>query len=295
MKVAITGSSGLIGGALVKDLRGDGHEVLRLVRREPAKPDEGRWDPQGTVDTRALEGCDAVVHLAGAGIADRPWTDSYKQKIRDSRVRGTQVLAEAIAGLGGKPRVLVSGSAIGYYGDTGGREVDEEAPMGSGFLAELVRDWEAAASPAADAGVRVVHARTGIVLAREGGTLGKTLPLFKLGLGGKLGDGRQWVSWISITDHLAALRHLIDHDLAGPVNLTAPKPVTNATYTQAVGQALGRPTALTVPKFALRLALRELADEGPLISQRVLPRRLEASGFTFAHSDVDSAVSAAIR
>lgn len=294
MKVAITGSSGLIGSALVKDLRRDGHDVVRLVRREPAKPDEAHWDPYGTVDAKALEGCDAVVHLAGAGVADRPWTDSYKQKIRDSRVRGTRVLAEAIAGLGGTPRVLVSGSAIGYYGDTGGREVDEESPMGSGFLAELVRDWEAAAGPAADAGVRVVHARTGIVLAREGGTLGKTLPLFKLGLGGKLGDGRQWVSWISITDHLAALRHLIDHDLAGPVNLTAPNPVTNATYTQAVAQALGRPAVLTVPKFALRLALRELADEGPLISQRVLPRILEASGFSFAHPDVDSAVSAAI-
>ncbi|KAB2345454.1 TIGR01777 family oxidoreductase [Actinomadura rudentiformis] len=294
MKVAITGSSGLIGGALVEHLRGDGHDVVRLVRREPAKPDEARWDPSGTIDAKALEGCDAVVHLAGAGIADRPWTDSYKQKIRDSRVRGTRALAEAIARLGGKPKVLVSGSAIGYYGDTGGQEVDEESPMGGGFLAELVRDWEAATAPAADAGVRVVHARTGIVLARGGGTLGTTLPLFKLGLGGKLGDGRQWVSWISITDHLAALRHLIDHDLAGPVNLTAPSPVTNATYTRAVGQALGRPTVLTVPKFVLRLALRELADEGPLISQRVLPRRLDASGFSFAHQDVDSAVSAAL-
>ncbi|GAA2577610.1 TIGR01777 family oxidoreductase [Actinomadura fulvescens] len=294
MKVAITGASGLIGGALVEDLRRDGHDVVRLVRREPAKQDEARWDPHGTVDTSALEGCDAVVHLAGAGVADRPWTSAYKQKIRDSRVRGTRVLAEAIAGMSDRPKVLVSGSAIGYYGDTGGREVDEESSMGGGFLAELVRDWEAAAGPAADAGVRVVHARTGVVLAREGGMLGKTLPLFKLGLGGKLGNGRQWVSWISLTDQLAALRHLLGGELAGPVNLTAPRPVTNAAYTRAVGQALGRPAVLTVPRFALRLALRGLADEGPLISQRVLPRRLEASGFSFAHTDVDAAVRAAI-
>ncbi|MFG1999836.1 TIGR01777 family oxidoreductase [Spirillospora sp. NPDC048911] len=294
MKVAITGASGLIGGALVEDLRGGGHDVVRLVRREPVTADEARWDPHGTVDGKALEGCDAVVHLAGAGVADRPWTDAYKRKIRDSRVRGTRALAEAIATLGDGPKVLVSGSAIGYYGDTAGREVDEESPMGGGFLAELVRDWEAAAAPAVDAGVRVVHARTGIVLAREGGSLGKTLPLFKLGLGGKLGDGRQWVSWISMTDQIAALRHLIEGELSGPVNLTAPSPVTNATYTRAVGKALGRPAVLAVPKVALRLALRGLADEGPLISQRVLPRRLETSGFSFAHADVASAVRAAI-
>jgi uncharacterized protein (TIGR01777 family) len=295
MKVAITGASGLIGSALVRDLRADGHEVLKLVRREPAGPDEVRWSPGGSVDTERLEGCDAVVHLAGAGIASRLWTESYKRKIRDSRVDGTTTLAEAIAGMDAKPRVLVSGSAIGYYGDGGDRELDEESPSGDDFLSGVVREWEAAAVPAAQAGVRVVHPRTGVVLAKEGGMLGTTLPLFKLGLGGKLGDGRQWISWIAMADYLAALRLLIDSDLEGPVNMTAPFPVRNAGYTRTLGRVLGRPTVFTVPRFVLKAALRELADEAPLVSQRVLPRRLEKAGFTFGLPELEPALRAVLR
>ncbi|MGK5554528.1 TIGR01777 family oxidoreductase [Actinomadura kijaniata] len=295
MKVTVTGSTGLIGTALVRSLRADGHEVVRLVRREPSGPDEARWDPVGgTVDAAAVEGADAVVHLAGAGVGDRRWTASYKREIRDSRVLGTRTLAEAVAGAERRPRVLVSGSAIGFYGDTGDREVHEDAPMGRGFLAGLVRDWEAAARPAAEAGVRVAHARTGIVLDGGGGLLGRVLPLFRLGLGARLGDGRQWVSWISAADEIAALRFLIDHELSGPVNLVGPSPVTNADYTRAVARAVRRPAVLAVPAFALRLALREFADEGPLISQRVLPRRLEEAGFRFAHRDLPAALEAVL-
>ncbi|MCP9984021.1 TIGR01777 family oxidoreductase [Actinomadura madurae] len=295
MRVTVTGSSGLIGSALVRSLRADGHEVVRLIRREPSRPDEARWSPaDGCVDKASLEGAEAVVHLAGAGIGDRPWTRAYMRKIRDSRLAGTRTLAEAIATAAPRPRVLVCGSAIGYYGDTGGKEVDEKAARGQGFLADLVRDWEAAAAPAREAGVRVVHPRTGVVLAREGGMLGRTLPLFRLGLGGTLGDGRQWTSWISLADAVAALRFLIDHEIAGPVNLTAPNPVTNAEYTRALGRVLHRRRGCRSPRFALRAALRGLADEGPLISQRVLPRRLEETGFRFAHEDVEAALAAAL-
>ncbi|MFB4307930.1 TIGR01777 family oxidoreductase [Actinomadura sp. GTD37] len=295
MRVTVTGSSGLIGSALVQSLRADGHDVVRLVRREPAREDEARWSPSdGCVDKDSLEGADAVVHLAGAGIGDRPWTKAYQRKIRDSRVVGTRTLSEAIAAAHPRPRVLVCGSAIGYYGDTGGREVDEASPAGRGFLAALVRDWEAAADPAREAGVRVVHPRAGIVLAREGGMLGRTLPLFRLGLGGPLGDGRQWTSWISLADQVAALRFLIGHELDGPVNLTAPNPVTNEAYTRALGRALRRPARLAVPRFALRAALRGFADEGPLVSQRVLPRRLGDAGFRFAHGRVEDALSAVL-
>jgi uncharacterized protein (TIGR01777 family) len=295
MRVTITGSSGLIGSALVRSLRRDGHQVVRLIRREPFASDEARWSPaDGCVEAASLDGVDAVVHLAGAGVADRPWTRAYKRKIRESRIAGTRTIAEAIATAGHRPHVLVCGSAIGYYGDTGGREVDEKAPAGSGFFAALVRDWEAAAKPAVDAGVRVVQPRTGVVLSREGGLLGAALPLFRLGLGGRLGDGGQWTSWISIHDQVAALRFLIDHEISGPVNLTAPNPVTNEVYTRALGRVLHRPTRVTVPKVALRTALRELADEGPLISQRVVPRRLEEAGFRFAHEDVDAALRAVL-
>ncbi|MBT2209618.1 MULTISPECIES: TIGR01777 family oxidoreductase [Actinomadura] len=295
MKVTVTGSSGLIGGALVRSLRADGHDVLRLVRREPAADDEARWSPaDGCVDRAAVEGADAIVHLAGAGLGDRPWTSAYKRRIRDSRLDGTRSLAQAIAAAGRRPPVLVSGSAIGYYGDTGGQEADEKAGMGRGFLAGLVRDWEAAAEPAREVGVRVVHPRTGVVLARSGGLLGRTLPLFRLGLGGRLGDGRQWTSWISLDDQVAALRFLIDHELSGPVNLTAPNPVTNAEYTRALGAVLRRPARLAVPRFALRAVLGGFADEGPLISQRVLPRRLEEAGFRFAHTEVGAALEAVL-
>ncbi|QXJ25228.1 TIGR01777 family protein [Actinomadura graeca] len=295
MKVTVTGSSGLIGSALVRSLRADGHDVVRLVRRETTAADEARWSPpDGCVEAAAVNDADAVVHLAGAGVGDRPWTAAYKRRIRESRLVGTRTLAEAIAAADRRPPVLVCGSAIGYYGDTGGRAVDEKAGMGRGFLAELVRDWEAAATPAREVGVRVVHPRAGVVLARTGGLLGRTLPLFRLGLGGRLGDGRQWTSWISLDDQVAALRFLLDREIAGPVNVTAPNPVTNEDYTRALGHALGRPARLTVPKFALRAALRGFADEGPLVSQRVLPRRLEEAGFRFAHAELGAALDAVL-
>lgn len=291
MKVAVTGASGLVGRALVRSLRDDGHEVVRLVRKEPSAADEARWDPFGAIDTKALDGADAVVNLAGAGIGDHRWTESYKRQIRDSRVVGTRNLAETLAGLTAKPRVLVSASGMNFYGDTGDRETDESAPAGAGFLADLARDWEAAAAPAADAGIRVVHPRSGHVLAKDGGLLGRLLPLFKLGLGGKLGSGRQWMSWIARDDHIAALRFLIDGDLTGPVNLTAPNPVTNAEFTKALGRAVGRPAIFTVPPLALRVALDGLADEGALINLRIVPGRLTAAGFAFRRPELDGALA----
>ncbi len=281
MKIAISGSTGLIGSALARELRGEGLSVLRLVRRQATADDEVRWDPFGDVDTAPLEGVDAVVHLAGAGIGDRRWSDSYRRQLRDSRIEGTRTLARALAGLRVKPAVLVSGSAVGFYGETGDTAADESAARGEGFLADMCRDWEAAAAPAADAGIRVVHPRTGIVLARQGGLLGKVLPLFRAGLGGRLGNGRQWMSWISLDDQIAALRFLLSGNLDGPMNLTAPTPVTNADFTKALGAALHRPAPFIVPATALRLALGGFADEGALISQRVVPDRLLTSGFTF--------------
>jgi uncharacterized protein (TIGR01777 family) len=291
MKVAITGASGLVGRALVRSLHGDGHEVVRLVRKEPSGANEARWDPFGAIDAKALDDVDAVVHLAGAGIGDHRWTESYKRQIRDSRVVGTRNLAETLAGLAAKPRVLISASGMNFYGDTGDRATDETAPAGRGFLADLARDWEAAAAPAADAGIRVVHPRSGHVLAKDGGLLGRLLPLFKLGLGGKLGSGRQWMSWISRDDHIAALRFLIDGDIAGPVNLTTPNPVTNAEFTRALGRAVGRPAIFTVPPFALRVALDGLADEGALINLRIVPGKLTAAGFAFRHPELDGALA----
>jgi uncharacterized protein (TIGR01777 family) len=294
VQIAITGSTGLIGKALVRALRDEGLTVIRLVRRPAAAEDEVRWDPFGEVDSAALEGVDAVVHLAGAGIGDHRWTESYKRQVRDSRVEGTRTLARALAGLDRRPAVFVSGSAVGYYGDTGDVAVDESGSSGEGFLAELCRDWEAAAQPAVDTGIRVVHPRTGLVLSREGGLLGKVLPLFRLGLGGRLGNGRQWMSWITVADQVAALRFLIHDGLSGPVNLTAPEPVTNSAFTSAVGRAVRRPAPFIVPAPALRLALGEFADEGALVSQRVLPDRLAKAGFVFRHPDIDTALASVL-
>ena len=291
VQIAITGSTGLIGKALVRALRDEGLTVIRLVRRPATAEDEIRWDPLGEVDSASLEGVDAVVHLAGAGLGDHRWTETYKREVRDSRVEGTRTLSRALARLDRRPAVFVSGSAVGFYGDTGDLAVDESAPAGQGFLADLCVDWEAAAQPAVDAGIRVVHPRTGLVLSRDGGLLARTLPLFRLGLGGRLGSGRQWMSWISVADHVAALRFLINDGLQGPVNLTAPEPVTNADFTRAVGRALHRPAPFVVPASALRLALGEFADEGALVSQRALPDRLTKAGFTFRHPDIDTALA----
>jgi uncharacterized protein (TIGR01777 family) len=293
MKVAITGASGLIGSALSADLSRDGHEVVRLVRGPARSAGEVSWDPVGGhVDLAGLAGCDAVVHLAGAGVGDRRWSDAYKREILDSRVRGTTAIAQAVAALDQAPTVLVSASAVGFYGDTGDRAVDETAPRGEGFLAEVVEAWEAAAEPARAAGVRVVHPRTGLVVARTGGAWKRMLPIFRMGVGGRLGGGRQYWSFISLTDEVRALRHLIDHiELAGPVNLTAPTPVTNSEATRAMAQVLHRPAALPVPALALKAVLGEFSVE-VLGSQRVLPTRLLASGFGFRHPSIGAALAA---
>ena len=294
MKVVVTGAGGFLGSALVRNLRADGHDVVRLVRRPPQASDEAQWDPAAhMLDPGVVSGSDAVVHLAGAGIGDKRWTEDYKREIRASRIDGTTTIATAIATADQPPGVLLSASAVGFYGDTRDDAVDESAPCGNGFLADLVRDWEAAAASAADAGVRVVNARTGVVLAADGGALGKVLPLFRLGLGGRLGSGLQWMSWIALPDYLVALRFLLDRNtMSGPVNVTGPEPVRNRDYTKAIARALHRPALAIVPAAALRAALGGFADEGVLISQRVVPTRLEDAGFTFAFGDIDSALRA---
>ncbi|WP_394434794.1 TIGR01777 family oxidoreductase [Streptomyces sp. SGAir0957] len=293
-RIAVAGASGLTGSALVRSLTDDGHEVLRLVRRAPRAADEARWDPKkGEIDAERLDGCDAVVNLAGAGVGDHRWTDAYKREIRDSRVLGTRTLAEAIAGLSTPPRVFVNGSAIGYYGSTGSRAVDETAPAGEGFLAHVCVEWEDAVAPARDGGVRTVLARTGLVVARGGGAWGKLFPLFKAGLGGRLGDGRQYWAYIALHDHVAALRHCIDTEgLAGPVNLTAPHPATNREVAAAMGRVLRRPVLFPAPAVALRLVLGEMAGE-VLGSTRAVPTRLLESGFEFAFPALDQAIRAA--
>lgn len=285
MRVVITGASGLIGSALAERLDRDGHEVVPLRR-----PDG--WDPDArTIDTTLLHGADAVVHLAGEGIGEKRWTDEQKARIRDSRIRGTRLIAETLAGMDGGPRVLLSGSAIGYYGDTGDTAVDETAPAGEGFLASVCVDWEAAAAPAVEAGVRVVWLRTGIVLSPRGGALARQLPFFRLGLGGRSGSGRQYQSWISLDDEVGAICHLLGRDdLSGPFNLTAPEPVTNGEFARTLGRVLRRPTTI-IPMFGPRLLFgRELADSLLLASQRVLPAALTSSGYVFTHTKLDAAL-----
>ena len=296
MKVAITGSSGLIGSALVGALRGAGHTPIRLVRHDHPAEGEVAWDPAaGTIDAAALEGVDAVVNLAGAGIGDQRWTDERKRLILDSRVQSTTLVAETIARLERKPKVLLSASGIDYYGDTGDAVVTEESPPGSGFLTDVCLQWEGATAAAQAAGVRTVLLRTGIVQSAEGGALKKSLPPFKLGIGGRFGSGEQWWSWISIDDHVRAMLHLIDSDVAGPANLTAPNPVTNKQYTKALGRELGRPTLLPIPMAGPRVLLgKELADTLLLASHRVVPSVLEQSGFGFRHPTIEVALAAVL-
>lgn len=289
MRVVVTGSSGLIGTCLVTRLHAGGHQVVRLVRRRPRAGDEVFWNPaHDELDLDGLGQVDAAVHLAGAGVGDHRWTDSYKRTLHDSRVQGTRTLVSALVALDRRPAVLVSGSAVGFYGSRGDQELTERSPGGQGFLADLVRDWEAETEPAARAGIRVALARTGLVLSPRGGALSRLLPLLKLGVAGPLGDGRQWWSWITLDDEVAALQFLLQGDLSGPVNLTAPIPVRNRELIAALGRALHRPTLLPAPAVVLRLALGELADD-VLASQRVLPRRLLTAGFRFRHETVDAA------
>ncbi len=295
MEVAISGSSGLLGTALARNLRADGHRVIRLVRGEPPYPDSDlaiRWDPDaGTIEADRLEGIDAVVNLSGRSIGAHRWSAAEKRLLYRSRIDSTRLLAETLARVEQPPPVMLSASAIGWYGDRGDEELTESSDTGGGFLAELCRDWEEAARPAVAAGVRVVTLRTGLVLSPEGGFLERPMKLFRLGLGGRIGSGRQWWSWMHVDDHIAAMRFLIDSDVEGPVDLTAPSPVTNAEFTRVLGRLLGRPTLLPAPRFAVRLLLgRELADEVVLAGQRVLPRVLESTGFSFGQPDLEPAL-----
>jgi uncharacterized protein (TIGR01777 family) len=296
MKVLVSGSHGLIGSALVAALARAGHEVVRLVRGQEG-PGEASWDlAAGRIDRAPLEGLGAAVHLAGAPLGERRWTEEQKARLQDSRVDGTRLLAETLARLEPVPAVLISGSAVGYYGDRGDQVLDEESPEGSGFLAGLCAAWEGATLAAEEAGIRVVHLRSGIVQSRRGGALAKQLPLFRLGLGGRLGNGRQWLSWISLPDEVGAIMHaLADPGLSGAVNATSPEPVTNADYTRTLARVMGRPAILAVPAQALSLALgQEMAAEMALVSQRVLPRRLEAAGYRFRHPNLELGLRAAL-
>jgi len=294
MKILITGASGLIGQALTKQLNASGHTTVAAVRREPRRNDEVQWNPAtGEMSPSAFDGVDAVVHLAGAGIGDKRWTDSYKMEILQSRTLGTALLADTMASLDKKPSMFLSGSAIGIYGVRDDTELGEDAAIGTGFLADVCRDWEAASASASAAGIRTVLLRTGIVLSPKGGALKKQLPLFKLGLGGKFGNGKQWQSWISITDEVNAIIHLLTSNLSGAVNLTAPNAVTNAEFTRVLGSVVSRPAILPIPSFGPKLLLGgELADALLFTGQRVVPNALVADGFHFAHPTLDVALRA---
>jgi uncharacterized protein len=287
--IAIAGSSGLIGSALTSALRAADHRVLRIVRRAPSSADELFWNPDiGEFDASALRGVDAVINLCGVGVGDKRWSGAFKQSLRDSRIGPTEVLSSAVVEAG--VPVLVNASAVGYYGDTRDRVVDESAPAGRGFLAGLCQDWEAASASATHAGVRVVLVRTGLVLAPSGGLLARIKPLFSFGLGARLGNGRQYMPWITLEDEVRALLFAIGHDLAGPVNATGPAPVTNAEFTGALGRAMNRPTPMFVPGFALRTLLGEFAEEGVLGGQRAIPSALEHAGFEFHHNTIGEAL-----
>jgi uncharacterized protein len=289
--VAIAGSSGLIGSALVYALRAADHRVLRIVRRAPSNSDELFWNPDtGEFDATALQGVDAAVNMCGVNVGGGRWSGAFKQSLRDSRIEPTEVLSAAVVDAG--VPVLINASAVGYYGDTTSRVVDETAPPGRGFLAQLCQDWEAATAPARHEGVRVVLARTGLVLSPRGGMLSRLRPLFSLGLGARLGNGRQYMPWISLEDEVRALLFAILHDeLTGPVNFTGPAPVTNSEFTAAMGRSANRPTLLRVPGFALRTLLGEFAEEGLLGGQRAIPAALERTGFEFHHSTVGEALA----
>ena len=295
MKIVITGSSGLIGSALVRDCEKRNFEVVKLVRRVPKQENESQWDPiKGIVDLNVFEKATAIVNLAGAGVGDRRWSKKYKKLILDSRVNSTETLANAIVNLKTPPSVFVSGSAIGFYGDTADVAVDENANLGEGFLSDVVFNWEYAAQRVRSNNIRVVHPRTGLVMSKRGGLLKKILPLFKLGLGGKLGNGKQYWSYISLEDEIRAIHHVIDDvRLTGGVNFTNPNPVTNAEFTKSLASVVNRPAFLKVPSLALKIALVEFSIEA-LGSSRILPSKLKAAGFKFNQPDILSTLNSAI-
>jgi len=291
MRIAIAGASGLVGKALTPLLEAEGHDVVRLVRSWP-KAGEIEWHPnQDSIDTGKLEGFDAIINLAGENVAEGRWTDEKKKKIHDSRVNGTHLLSEAIAKLTTKPRCFLCASATGIYGDRGDETLDEQSESGGGFLAGVCREWEKATEPAHRAGVRVVNFRFGPILARAGGMLEKMLTPFKMGLGGKIGSGKQYISWVAIEDAVAVIKRVLnDESIRGPLNVVSPKPVTNERFTRALGEVLSRPTVMAVPAFAARLAFGEMADEMLLVSQKVIPKKLQAAGFQFEYSDLETAL-----
>jgi hypothetical protein len=297
MRIVITGSSGLVGSALVSALRGAGHDVFPLVRRADAGPGSGAWDPlAGKIDSTVLEGSDAVIHLSGDNLADGRWTAAKKRRIVESRVRSTTVLAEAISKLTSRPKIFLSASAIGFYGDRGAEILTEDSPLGAGFIADACRQWEAATAAAESAQIRTVHLRIGVVLTSNGGALEKMIPPFRMGMGGKIGSGRQYLSWITLDDLVAAVQHLLEKSrLAGAVNMVAPQSVTNEQFTKALGHALHRPTVMAMPAFAARLMFGEMADATILASARIVPRRLESDGFSFRYPELSGALAHLLR
>jgi hypothetical protein len=292
MNILVSGSRGLIGSELIPRLKANGHQVRRLVRSaKDANPSDFVWDSINNEIQGELKNIDGIIHLAGESIASGRWNDQKKREIRQSRIRGTTFLSETVAALRPLPKVFLCASAIGFYGDRGSETLDENSSNGKGFLAELCRDWEAATSPARDAGIRVVNLRIGVALSPKGGALGKMLTPFQLGLGGIIGNGKQEMSWIAIDDVADAMVHCVENEtISGPVNLTAPNPVSNSEFTRAMGAVLGRPTLFPMPDFAARMALGEMADELLLSSARVLPKKLQASGFQFGYPDIEGAL-----
>ena len=292
MKILISGSNGLVGSALMNSLKGDGHDVFALVRRAPHADAEVEWYPErGSLALARLEGMDAVVHLAGESIAEGRWTDERKRSIRESRVKGTTVLSEALANLKHPPQTLLCASAIGYYGDRGDEILTEESVPGNDFLANVCIEWERATRTAAEKGIRVVNLRFGIILSAEGGALAKMLPPFRMGAGGRIGSGKQWMSWIALDDVVGVIKFALASDaLRGPVNVVAPNPVTNAEFTKTLGKVLSRPTLFPIPAFGLRLAFGEMADALLLSSQRVEPVKLKQTGYHFRYSELETAL-----
>jgi uncharacterized protein (TIGR01777 family) len=297
MKILVSGSSGLVGKALVHSLRNDGHEVFALVRHAPGNESEIDWYPErGSLALSRLEGMDAVVHLAGESIAEGRWNEAKKQRIRDSRVKGTKVLSDALGNLKQPPKTLVSASAVGYYGDRGDLILTEGTAPGSDFLSGVCTEWERACDSAAEKGIRVVNIRIGVVLSADGGALAKMLTPFRMGVGGRVGSGRQWMSWIALDDVVGGIKFVINHEsLSGPVNFVAPNPVTNAEFTKTLGKVLSRPTLFPIPAFGVRLAFGEMADALLLTGQRASAARLKEAGYQFEYSELDNALRHALR